>query len=63
MLVESIKLVTSLFSNIKITFNSKIFSYFESLDEDSEAKTQVDIDLNVEKEFYIAVNAKYLLDF
>ena len=62
MLVESIKLVTSLFSNIKITFNSKSI-LFESLDEDSEAKTQIDIDLNIEKEFYIAVNAKYLLDF
>ena len=61
-LVESIKLVTSLFSNIKITFNSTSI-LFESLDEDSESKTQIDIDLNIEKEFYLAVNAKYLLDF
>ncbi|MBP7741744.1 MAG: DNA polymerase III subunit beta [Aliarcobacter sp.] len=61
-LVESIKLVTSLFSNIKITFNSTSI-IFESLDEDSEAKTQIDIDLNIDKEFYLAVNAKYLLDF
>lgn len=61
-LIESIKLVTSLFSNIKITFtpNSIIF---ESLDEDTESKTQVDIDLNIEEEFFLAVNAKYLLDF
>ena len=36
---------------------------FESLDENSESKTQVDINLNIEKEFYIAVNAKYILDF
>ena len=62
MLVESIKLVTSLFSNIKITFNSSGI-VFESLDEDSESKTQVDIDLNIDKDFYLAVNAKYLLDF
>ena len=61
-LVESIKLVTSLFSNIKITFNSKSI-IFESLDEDSEAKTQIDIDLNIPNEFFLAVNAKYLLDF
>ncbi len=62
MLVESIKLVTSLFSNIKITFtpNSIIF---ESLDEESESKTQIDIDLNIQNDFYLAVNAKYLLDF
>lgn len=61
-LIDSIKLVTSLFANIKITFtpNSIIF---ESLDEDSEAKTQIDIDLNIESEFHLAVNAKYLLDF
>ena len=62
MLVESIKLVTSLFSNIKITFSSTSI-IFESLDEDTESKTQIDIDLNIEKEFYLAVNAKYLLDF
>lgn len=61
-LVESIKLVTSLFSNIKITFNSTSI-IFESLDEDSESKTQIDINLEIEKEFYLAVNAKYLLDF
>lgn len=61
-LVESIKLVTSLFSNIKITFNPK-YIVFESLDEDSEAKTQIDIDINIPNEFFLAVNAKYLLDF
>lgn len=61
-LIESIKLVTSLFSNIKITFKPQSI-VFESLDEDTESKTQVDIDLNIDSEFYLAVNAKYLLDF
>lgn len=61
-LVESIKLVTSLFSNIKVTFSPNSI-VFESLDEESESKTQVDIDLSIDSEFYIAVNAKYLLDF
>lgn len=61
-LVESIKLVTSLFSNIKITFKPQSI-IFESLDEDSESKTQIDIELNIDSEFYLAVNAKYLLDF
>ncbi|QOG12275.1 DNA polymerase III subunit beta [Arcobacter sp. FWKO B] len=60
--IESIKLVTSLFANIKVSFsNDKIV--FESLDEDSEAKTQIDIELNINEDFYIAVNSKYLLDF
>ena len=62
MLIDSIKLVTSLFSNIKITFTPNAI-LFESLDEDSEAKTQIDISLNIESDFYLAVNAKYLLDF
>lgn len=62
MFIESIKLVTSLFSNIKITFKKNLI-LFESLDEDSVANTQIDMDLNIENDFYIAVNAKYLLDF
>ena len=61
-LIESIKLVTSLKPNIKITFtNNSIL--FESVDEDSEAQTTLDVVLNIEESFYIAVNSKYLLDF
>ncbi len=62
LLVESIKLVTSIFSNIKITFKPQSI-IFESLDEDTESKTQIDIELDIDNEFYLAVNAKYLLDF
>lgn len=61
-LVESIKLVTSLFSNIKITIKPEGL-IFESLDEDTESTTQVDLDIGIDEEFYIAANAKYLLDF
>ncbi|MBP7251433.1 MAG: DNA polymerase III subunit beta, partial [Aliarcobacter sp.] len=60
--IESIKLITSLNSNIKITFTTQGI-IFESLDTDSVANTQVDIDLNIPNDFYIAVNAKYILDF
>ena len=62
LLIESTKLVTSLFSNIKITFKPNMI-LFESLDENSEAQTQIDVHLNIDIDFYIAVNAKYLLDF
>jgi DNA polymerase-3 subunit beta len=62
LLVDSIKLITSLRPNIKITFNSTNI-LFESVDEDSEAKTQIDINLDIQDTFYIAVNSKYLLDF
>ncbi|MGM0519477.1 MAG: DNA polymerase III subunit beta [Campylobacterota bacterium] len=61
-LIESIKLVTSLFSNIKITFTANAI-ILESLDEDSESQTQIDIDLDLNEDFHLAVNAKYLLDF
>ena len=61
-LIEAIKLVTSIESKIKITFNSDAI-IFESLDDDSESKTQIDSSLNIEDSFYIAVNSKYILDF
>ena len=62
MLIESIKLVTSIESKIKITFNPESI-IFESLDDDSESKTQIDVNINIDETFYIAVNSKYILDF
>ncbi|MGB3750086.1 MAG: DNA polymerase III subunit beta [Arcobacteraceae bacterium] len=62
LLIESIKLVTSIESKIKITFNQDSI-IFESLDDDSESKTQIDVNLAIEDSFYIAVNSKYILDF
>jgi len=62
LLIEAIKLVTSIESKIKITFNQNNI-IFESLDDDSESKTQIDVEVNIEESFYIAVNSKYILDF
>ncbi|MEA2019938.1 MAG: DNA polymerase III subunit beta [Campylobacterota bacterium] len=62
MLIESIKLVTSIESKIKVTFNPESI-IFESLDDDSESKTQIDVNINIDESFYIAVNSKYILDF
>jgi len=62
LLIEAIKLVTSIESKIKMTFNQDSL-IFESLDDDSESKTQIDVQLNIEDSFYIAVNSKYILDF
>jgi len=61
-LIEAIKLVTSIESKIKMTFNPESI-FFESIDDDSESKTQVDVQLNIDATFYIAVNSKYILDF
>ena len=62
LLIDSIKLITSIKPNIKITFNLDNI-LFESVDENSESKTQIDINLNINEPFNIAVNSKYLLDF
>ena len=62
LLIEAIKLVTSIESKIKITLNSDAI-IFESLDDDSESKTQIDSNLDIQESFYIAVNSKYILDF
>lgn len=61
-LIESIKLVTSIESKIKMTFNPDNI-IFESLDDDSESKTMIDANLPIDQSFYIAVNSKYILDF
>jgi DNA polymerase-3 subunit beta len=61
-LIEAIKLVTSIESKIKMTFNQDSI-IFESLDDDSESKTQIDVELDIDTSFYIAVNSKYILDF
>jgi DNA polymerase III subunit beta len=62
LLIEAIKVVTSIESKIKITFNQDNI-IFESLDDDSESKTQIDVQINIDSSFYIAVNSKYILDF
>ena len=61
-MVESIKLISSLQPNIKITFEPNSI-LFESVDEDNEAKTQIEANLNISESFYFAVSSKFLLDF
>ncbi|MGK0256079.1 MAG: DNA polymerase-3 subunit beta, partial [Arcobacteraceae bacterium] len=53
LLIDAIKLVTSIESKIKITFNQDSI-IFESIDDDSESKTQMDVQINIESSFYIA---------
>jgi DNA polymerase-3 subunit beta len=61
-LIESIKLVTSLSPNLRLTFNSNSI-IFESIDDETESKTKIDVELPLENSFTIAANNKYLLDF
>ncbi|MDD2651982.1 MAG: DNA polymerase III subunit beta [Sulfurimonas sp.] len=62
-MIESIKQITTISSDVKITFmNDAII--FESLSDDNiEAKTEIKYKTNFSSPFVIAINSKYLLDF
>lgn len=62
-MIESIKQITTISSDLKMTFfNDTIV--FESLSDDNiEAKTEMSYKTNFSSPFIIAINSKYLLDF
>ncbi len=63
LMIESIKQITTISTDVKITFiNDSII--FESLSDDNiEAKTEINFTTNFSEPFTIAINSKYLLDF
>jgi DNA polymerase-3 subunit beta len=63
LMIESIKQITTISSDVKITFmNESII--FESLSDDNiEAKTEISFSTGFDEAFSIAINSKYLLDF
>ncbi len=63
LMIESIKQITTISTDVKITFiNDTII--FESLSDDNiEAKTEINFTTNFTEPFTIAINSKYLLDF
>ncbi len=62
-MIESIKQITTISTDVKITFSSESIS-FESLSDDNiEAKTDIDFNTGFSSPFVIAINSKYLLDF
>jgi DNA polymerase-3 subunit beta len=62
-MIEAIKQITTISTDVKITFlNDSIV--FESLSDDNiEAKTEVTFDTKFSEPFSIAINSRYLLDF
>ncbi|NPA50642.1 MAG: DNA polymerase III subunit beta, partial [Epsilonproteobacteria bacterium] len=62
-MIDSIKMIAALSSDIKITFEAtKII--FESLSSDNiEAKTSIDYETSINNPFTLAVNSKHILDF
>jgi len=62
-MIDSIKQITTISSDVKITFNGEIIS-FESLSDDNiEAKTEIGHTTGFNEPFSIAINSRYLLDF
>jgi DNA polymerase-3 subunit beta len=62
-MLESIKMITTISQEIKITFNKESI-LFNSLTADNiEAKTELQIHTGLNESFELNVNSKYLLDF
>ncbi len=62
-MINSIKQITTISTDVKLTFFNNTIS-FESLSEDNiEAKTEISYNTGFDEPFSIAINSKYLLDF
>jgi DNA polymerase-3 subunit beta len=62
-MIDSIKQITTISTDVKITFLNDSIT-FESLSDDNiEAKTEITQHTNFTEPFSIAINSKYLLDF
>ncbi len=62
-MIDSIKQITTISSDVKITFLNDYIT-FESLSDDNiEAKTEISYSTGFAEPFVIAINSKYLLDF
>jgi len=62
-MISSIKQITTISSDVKITFLNDVIT-FESLSDDNiEAKTEIGLQTGFSEAFSIAINSKYLLDF
>jgi DNA polymerase-3 subunit beta len=62
-MISAIKQITTISSDVKITFLNDIIT-FESLSDDNiEAKTEIGLQTGFSEAFSIAINSRYLLDF
>jgi len=62
-MIESIKQITTISTDVKITFHNNLIT-FESLSDDNiEAKTAIEFPTNLEEPYSLAINSRYLLDF
>jgi DNA polymerase III subunit beta len=63
LMIDSIKQITTISTDLKITFLNEVIT-FESLSDDNiEAKTEISHSTGFSEPFSIAINSRYLLDF
>ena len=62
-MVESIKQVTTISNEIKLTFLENRIIFKSLSEENSEAETEIEIQTPFKEKFVIAVNSRYILDF
>ncbi|MDF1875985.1 DNA polymerase III subunit beta, partial [Sulfurimonas sp. SAG-AH-194-I05] len=62
-MIDSLKQITTISTDVKITFLNDLIT-FESLSDDNiEAKTEIAFGTGFSEPFVIAINSRYLLDF
>ncbi|SFO95996.1 DNA polymerase III subunit beta [Hydrogenimonas thermophila] len=62
-IIESIKQITTISQEIKMTFKNNSIIFKSLGEENSEAETEMEFNTGFNEEFVLAVNSKYLLDF
>ena len=62
-IIESIKQITTISQEIKMTFENNSIIFKSLGEENSEAETEMEFTTGFDEKFVLAVNSKYLLDF
>ena len=62
-MLESIKMITTISQEIKVTFNEENIKFNSLTADNIEAKTELQIHTGLNESFELNVNSRYLLDF
>lgn len=63
MMIDSIKQITTISNDLKITFLNDLITFESLSEENNEAKTQISFNTPFNEKFVLAINSKYILDF
>jgi DNA polymerase-3 subunit beta len=62
-MISAIKQITTISTDVKITFNNDTITFESLSDDNNKAKTQISFLTGFSEPFVIAINSRYLLDF